>query len=110
MNHKIDDKCPKWADEMIVNLFQIEQYLGNIPSNEGWRSNYVEEIQVKASNEKKSGFKESDAEMVFGRIVKGLVDEQFNPEEILQFINARVGYEGGPKYCTLEEVKEAIDL
>ena len=109
MVKKIDDHCPKWADKMLINLFEMERFLGNIPSTEGWKSNYVEEVQAKADSVKISGFKEADSEFVFSRVVNGLVDENFPPEEIMQFINSRIGYEGGPKYCTLEEVKEAID-
>lgn len=110
MAGKLSDNCPKWADEMLRNLLEIEQYLGNIPSLEGWKSNYLEELQLKAIDEKNSGFKEGDAEIIFTRVVKGLHNENFSVDEILAFINARVGYKDGPKYCTLLEVKEALGL
>jgi hypothetical protein len=103
-NTLVSDGCPEWAQVMIDQLLQVEIFLGNIPKVLEWSSERVDAIQRKVYADEKGAITEEVAELLFGRIVKGLTMEGFSEERIIQFVNARIGYKGGPKYCGPDDI------
>ena len=104
----IDDACPDWAVTMIDQLRQIEIILGNVPKAIEWKSSLLKNVNKKVFAENEGPISEYHAELMFTKIVKGLVEEQFSISEISTFINVRIGYKGGPKYCNENEVSRAL--
>lgn len=101
--------CPEWASEQIHHLRQIEIFLGHIPSSEGWKSDHLSNLSKHQLASEYPGLSDDTSMMLFRRIVTKLRDEGFPASVISEFINARCGYTGGPKYCNEEEVNEALD-
>lgn len=104
----IADGCPSWAIQELQKLYTLEVALGNIPSSPEWRSNFVTEVQDRVFSNIDMHSTNEATELVFDRLVRRLAGENFTPEQIMGFINNRVGYASGPKYCTLAEVQAAI--
>jgi hypothetical protein len=102
------DGCPLWAQEMIDQLRQIEIYLGNIPKSLSWESAPLELIAKRSFHKDQATFTEEKAHLVFCKIVKRLVQEGASHKEIADWINARIGYKGGPKYCDDNDIMEAL--
>ncbi len=102
------DSCPAWAGEAIEQLKQIEVYLGNIPSNARWQTQHVSEIFKRTFNKNEQVFDEDKAEFVFKKIVRGLKHEGFTVDKIVEIVNGRIAYVGGPRYCNAAEVSEAL--
>ena len=102
------DSCPAWAIEQIMALYQLEVSQGHIPSSPEWRSNFVEEVHSRVFSGSSENQDSQATEILFDRIVRGLAADKFSPEEIMLFVNNRIGYAGGPKYCNLEEVRAAF--
>lgn len=105
---KIEDNCPKWAEEMIDLLRKMEISLGNIPASENWRSQHVKDVQASVVDGEGSVFTESQTEQLFEKITQGLFEEKFSIEDIAKFLNIRITYEGGPQYCSLKEVEDSV--
>jgi hypothetical protein len=106
---KVDDKCPDWAITIIDQLRQVEIILGNVPKAIEWQSSLLKNVNKKILAEHAGPISEELSEMLFSRVARGLVKEGFSPDDIAMFINARIGYKGGPNYCSSEEVKDALD-
>lgn len=106
---KIDANCPDWAITMIDQLRQIEIFLGHIPKAIEWQSELLKDINKKIFAEQHGSISEDHSELLFGRISRGLHKEGFSTEEIATYINARIGYKGGPKYCSPAEVLESLN-
>lgn len=106
--NQIKDSCPVWADELIFSLKQIEIYLGNIPEALAWESSHVEKIAKRAFQKQEAVFNEEKADLVFRKIVKGLASEGYSVETMEQFVNARIGYKGGPPYCNHIDISDAL--
>ena len=105
----VDDACPDWAVTIIDQLRQVEIILGNVPKAIEWQSSMLKDVNKKIFAEQAGPISEEHAELLFGRVARGLVKEGFSKEDICTFINARIGYKGGPKYCDESEVQDALD-
>lgn len=106
--HNSKDVCPAWASEAIEQLRQIEIYLGNIPSQQAWQSQHLDHVSKRTFSKGEQIFDEEKAEFVFKKIVRGLHHDGFSTRKIVEFINARVGYQGGPPYCNEAEVEAVV--
>lgn len=100
----INDQCPPWAEEMIEQLRQIEIFLGHIPKSLAWESSHLDDVVKRAFHKSEAVFDEQKSELVFQRITKGLLKENYTKEQIAAFINRRIGYTGGPKYCDPNDI------
>ncbi|MEZ4743005.1 MAG: hypothetical protein R3B45_11245 [Bdellovibrionota bacterium] len=107
--NKIDD-CPEWAEEEIVKLQLMEIALGNIPSTAEWQSQHLAEVQKKVFSDISAPNTNEDIDRHFNKIARKLSIDGFDASKITNFINNRVGYKGGPKYCTVDEVLEAVKV
>lgn len=105
---KIQDQCPDWADSKIMNLRQVEIFLGNIPKTANWKSDHLNKISGDEVRSNYPGLNDSTTDMLFSQISRQLSSEGFTPEQIAQFVNARICYEGGPTYCSADEVSDAL--
>lgn len=103
----ITDSCPKWAIETIEQLRQVEIYLGNIPKALAWESSHLADVMKRTFNKDEAVFSEEKADLIFRKIVKGLLQDGFTSHEIAEFVNSRIGYQGGPRYCNSQDVEEA---
>ncbi len=106
----LKDGCPEWAQDLIVKLREVEILLGNIPNSLAWQSKHIAEVAKRAFAKEEAVFDEQKVEFIYKRIVRGLIQEKFSPAQICAFINARVGYQGGPPYTNEAEVREVMDL
>ena len=106
----ISDSCPPWAQTLIANLRDLEIQLGTIPENLSWTTRDISEVATRIfkSEENAIHLEETMSEQLFRKIASDLSEADFTPDEIARFINARVGYKGGPPYCSAAEVLEAI--
>ena len=100
--------CPEWAKEMIATLRNCEVYLGNIPKDLEWDSQYVKEVAQRSFLFETLPISEQLVELVFKKIVTRLAQEAFSCEEIASLINEQVRYKNSPPYCSAEEVKECL--
>ena len=103
-----NDGCPNWAQEAIEQLKQMEIYLGNIPNDPRWQSQHVNAMSRRTFTKGEQVFDEDKAEFAFKRIVRSLHHEGFSARNIVDFINSRIRYQGGPPYCSIAEVEEAL--
>ncbi|NRA43932.1 MAG: hypothetical protein HRU09_03135 [Oligoflexales bacterium] len=104
----IDDRCPEWAAKMIAQLREVEVYLGNIPKALEWESSHLNDVAKRSLSKDHSAINEQTSELVFAKIVKSLHHEGFSSSEIEQFLNSRIAYKGGPKYCNSSEIEEVL--
>jgi hypothetical protein len=104
----VKDACPSWAVDQIKALYLLEVSQGNIPSSPEWRSNFVDEVHGRVFGGASENQDSRTTEILFDRIVRGLAADKISAEDTMAFINSRVGYVGGPKYCNLEEVRAAL--
>jgi hypothetical protein len=103
------DGCPAWADSLILELRHTEVLLGNIPDNDQWQSADLDELEKRlAADPDAENATEEKTEHLFRKISLGLNREGFSSDEIAAFVNARISYKGGPKYCDGREVGEAL--
>jgi hypothetical protein len=93
---------------MIDQLLQVEIYLGNVSKGLEWSSERLESVLRKVYAEEKGAITEDVAEILFARIVKGLRMEGVSDDLIAEYMNARIGYKGGPKYCDASDVKAIL--
>ncbi len=108
MEAKSSDSCPTWAAEMIMQLRQVEIYLGNIPKELAWKSEHINEVSGRVFTRNQQVFDDHKAELIYKRIVDGLIRDGFSCQEITNFINARIGYTGGPAYTSADEVQAIV--
>jgi hypothetical protein len=104
------DGCPVFVERMIDQLREVEIILGNVPKALEWRSEHVAAISKSVIEEVTTTFTNHHTEIMFDRIVHRLRQDGFAADAIMGFINARIGYKGGPQYCSLEEVELAYSL
>ncbi len=112
------DACPKWAEELILKIRAMEVQLGNVRPGMGkkggddWKSQDLGKLMARLTAEDGDDLKavEAAAEALFAKIAKGLSEEGFTPEEIAQFVNARVAPESRLPYCDTREVMEALGV
>lgn len=104
------DRCPDWADKIIKALRDLEVKLGHIPDHPQWQTREFEQLQTRLMTEYDADLvaEESLTEELFKKVARGLKSENFTSQEIAQFINSRIGYKGGPPYCSASEVEEAF--
>lgn len=105
---KIQDQCPDWADSKIMNLRQVEIFLGNIPKTANWKSDHLNKISGEEVRSNYPGLSDATADMLFSQISRQLSSEGYSHDQIATFVNSRISYEGGPSYCSAKEVSEAI--
>ena len=108
IKHVANDRCPDWAKEQIAQLREVEIYLGNIPKALEWKSSHLNDIAKRSLSKEYSSINEQTSELVFAKIVKSLRHEGFSTAEIEQFINRRISFEGGPKYCDSSEIEQVF--
>ncbi|MFK7826836.1 MAG: hypothetical protein AB8G05_22020 [Oligoflexales bacterium] len=102
------DHCPEWAIKLIAQLREVEVYLGNIPRTLEWKSSHLSDIAKRSLSNDYSAINEQTSELVFNKIVKSLFQEGFDTAEIELFINNRISYGGGPRYCDRSEIELAL--
>ena len=109
---KTYDGCPDWAQRLIMNMREIEVHLGNIPDSDTWLTDDMDRLYGRAfRGELEASDMDSDkVDALFRRVTWGLAREGYDPEDIVTFVNTRIGYKGGPPYCNAREVEEAIRL
>ncbi|MBC62685.1 MAG: hypothetical protein CMP11_09565 [Zetaproteobacteria bacterium] len=107
---KTTDSAPQWASTLIDQLKEIEIFLGNIPREKNWQSDYAKKVLNKILNEERPVLTDAHTQTVFNKIVKDLSHEGYGPDNIANFINSGISYEGGPPYCNEAEVREALVL
>lgn len=100
--------CPEWAETQIAQLREVEIYLGNIPKTAEWKSSHLNEIARRSLSSEHSSINEQTSELVFTKIVRSLHHDGFTSAQIESFINDRVSYQGGPKYCDRSEIEDAL--
>lgn len=99
------DQCPSWACSLIEQLLSLEMQLGNIPPAADWSEEMVENLQKRLSEA--PAVSEESTQVLFQQISQSLKKAGFGSKDIAGFINARIGYVGGPPYCSAAEVDEA---
>lgn len=110
-----NDKCPEWANSLIMYLRDIEVKLGNIPDSPDWQTvESVEDLQARsfptAQTLQEDEFVDNDiADRLFERIVMKLADEDHSVDEIVSYVNSRLCYKGGPPYCDAKEVSLVLE-
>jgi len=108
---EIADGCPPWAVELILKIRELEIQLGNIPAGKAWQTlENLEKLQerVFGDDEEAQRLDEETVERIFRKVAIGLMEEGFTSEKIAGFVNARVGYDGGPPYCSSSEVRDVL--
>lgn len=103
---KADDKCPKWAQDMIQEILLLEIQLGNIPPAGDWTEKMLEDLEKRVHADVEAT--EQASQRFFKQVCLGLSKEGFSSKDISLSINSRVGYIGGPPYCNVAEVDEAL--
>lgn len=105
-----EDNCPSWAHEQLVKLKSLEISLGHIPPHSAFNSQVVSEALDRLfADDYFDNMDEAATEILFAKIVKNLIKEGFTAENIVKIINARVGYPGGPPYCDVSHIEEALE-
>jgi len=104
----VDDSCPDWAVSTIDQLRQVEIILGNVPKAIEWQSSLLKDVNKKIFVEREGPITEAHSELLFRKIARGLNQEGFSTTDICMFINARIGYVGGPMYCDETEVIDSL--
>ncbi len=105
------DRCPDWAHTLILFMRDMEIKLGHIPDSPDWQTaEDLDELHARVFSQDIEDTFIDDAmlERVFSKIVQNLSGEDFSVQEIVAFINARIGYKGGPPYCNEDEVEYAL--
>lgn len=110
------DSCPKWAEDLILQIRLIEVSLGNLrapettdqPGDKDWKTVDWEELSKRAFPPN-APLADDAAERLFEKVVKGLTADSYAPDQIVAFINARVVDPNSRlKYCSVDEVKDAL--
>jgi hypothetical protein len=105
----VTDLCPAWANLLITELRAMEVLLGNIPATDEWQTADMEALHRRLSGDTEDEAATEDrTAILFKKICVGLARENFEPQEISDFVNARIYYKGGPRYCNAKEVEEAL--
>lgn len=97
---------PKWAEDAIDQLRQVEIVLGHLPKGDSHLSTRLKQLMDKLESE--AAITEETSEFLFRRIARGLHSAGLSAEEIADAINRVVNYPGGPKYCDSSEVSDAL--
>jgi hypothetical protein len=105
----MQDKCPRWADELIVRIKELELELGNITPEGGkdWQVSNVEDLYHRTGSDTGQA-DEGTVETLFQQVARGLSKEGFGPEDIAAMINSRVPSGGRLPYCNAAEVRAAL--
>lgn len=104
----MEKACPDWAETMLSQLLSLEVKLGNLPDDPKWQTRSGSDLLRSLESDDLIQVSDEIVDTTFCEIVRKLVAEDFTVRSIVNIINARVGYEGGPPYCNEEEVKEAL--
>lgn len=104
----ISDNCPDWAHELIRKIYLIEIEVGTIPNPTSgqWNTKTQEEL-LKAASDLEDAIgsdMDQEAEALFGRVARGLINENFSAEEVAAMINARIPTGTKLNYCSPSEV------
>jgi hypothetical protein len=103
-----DDGCPKWAVELIQSIQLLEVKLGNVQAPGEWQTADMSALVDRLYRDEDSvDLDESAVESLFRRVARGLLEDDFEPEQIADFINARIKSGGRLPYCNASEVREA---
>ncbi|MBP9707908.1 MAG: hypothetical protein KBD78_09695 [Oligoflexales bacterium] len=101
--------CPDWAQEQLLKLRAIEINLGNIPDQQDFIAKDMRQLMNSLLQHDDVHAADSDfADLLFAKVAFALASDGYSHEQIANFVNARVGYKGGPPYCNVAEVAEAI--
>ncbi len=107
----ISDGCPAWAVSLIHKIYLLELESGNIkePEDKGWFTTNQDRLLKIANGLDHSNSNRSDsdknADEIFSHVAKGLLSENFNASEIVQFINSRIPTGTKLQYCSVEDIK-----
>jgi len=106
----INDNCPDWAKEQILQLIALEIKLGNITKDENWTDKQMDSLLNNAFDKLSENSRiEEEIESLFAQICVGLNKEACTPEQIASYINDRATSKSSKlAYCSPEEVKEAF--
>lgn len=98
---------PSGIAKKIEQLKKIETDQGVLPPEE-WNMVSL----GKKINDPKIQSQQEDlgiqSEQLFFEICEDLSELNFSPQEIATALNAVLRYDGGPRYCSPEEVEEAL--
>lgn len=93
----------------ILELRRLETLLGHLPPDE-WS---LKDLMKRTEDDRASqtGFHarqlEQQTELLFGDICDELSLAGLSAAQVAEVINTQLRYDGGPRYCCEEEVKEA---
>lgn len=102
-----DKTVPESVHSKILELREIETRLGHLPTE----TFAVSDLHKRYNDPSQLGhttLMEQRTETLFREIAGDLTDCGWSHSEISQAINQVVRYEGGPKYCSEEEVSEVL--
>lgn len=102
-----DKTVPESVHSKILELREIETRLGHLPTE----TFAVSDLHKRYHDPSQLGhttLMEQRTETLFREIAGDLTDCGWSHSEISQAINQVVRYEGGPKYCSEEEVSEVL--
>jgi hypothetical protein len=110
------DPCPKWASEMISRIMLLEIETGTIknpaedPTREKWTTAQLDELSKMASRMDQQGYQDlaKEVEVLFARVVRGLIEEGHSPDDIAAFVNRRIPTGCRLPYCNADEVRDAL--
>lgn len=98
---------PGSVRDKIALLKKLEMDLGVLPP-EDWTLTELQKRVFSQDFESRQQNITDRTEDLFAEICEDLDDHGFSAEQIAAAINAELKYEGGPRYCSAEEVKEAL--
>ena len=102
------DRCPSWANEMILKIYVLEVESGAIKEHKSanWSTvGHEELLKIAGKMEQDAGPDvSSNVEAIFERVARGLLSEKFEPEEIAEMINRRIPTGCNLSYCNASEV------
>lgn len=104
--------CPQWASELLVKLKAVEIQLGNLHDPQTDDPDSKEHQWLVRSLDELEGGQEELANSLFDRICSGLAGEGYSPEAIADLVNKALGGGGSKgtiKYCSAEDVRDALE-
>lgn len=107
--NSVDARVSSRVLTKIHELRRLETLLGHLPPDEWSLKDLIKKTEEDRSGQ--TGFHarqlEQQTELLFGDICDELSLAGLSAAQIAGVINTHLRYEGGPRYCSEEEVKEA---
>jgi hypothetical protein len=94
----------------IMELRRIETHLGHLPPDEWSLKDLVKRTAEERAAQSSLHARqlEQQTELLFGDICDELSLAGLTARQIADVINQQLRYEGGPRYCSEEEVKDVL--